>query len=81
MSTGALEEVSATPTTELDFKERSGLKTTLGATFSYALFLSPSNLELQRKIEVIIAELSRLFDGSSPSVTTAETIGSNAQWW
>ena len=70
---GSPEFVSAKPTTKLDFKERSGLKTTLGATDPYALFLPPSHPELQRRIEVISAGVSAEMDDSAHLSTTPLT--------
>jgi hypothetical protein len=41
----ATEEASAWPTADRDFMQRSGMKTKVGVTSPYALFLSPSHLE------------------------------------
>lgn len=46
------EEVSAMPTDGQVSMQRSGMETRPGVTSPYALFLSPSHQELQRRIEV-----------------------------
>lgn len=51
------------------------------ATSPYALFLSPSDPELVEGFEVIFADVSGKNDGSTPSGTTANTVGTLAWWW